>query len=199
MFSLTAKSDTHAIVLLKQDHRQVEKLFAEYERAREAAEKVRIVSAVCQALTVHTTIEETAFYPEALRALKGEDVELIREAKVEHDTLKELIARLDGMKPSEPLFKACVTVLKEYVEHHVKEEEKELFPKVEKTSLDLEAVGCQLADLKEQLESDLAQAAATTTPSTVSAPPLAKRPRRVSVTTRTRRQAPVRQRVQKKA
>lgn len=142
----------NAITLLKNDHRTVENLFEEYEHARRADRKQSIVKEICDELTVHAQLEEQVFYPEAEKALGKEGGDLIDEATVEHNSLKWLIAQLEAEGPESELYDAKVTVLKEYVEHHVKEEEKEMFPKLRKTDLDLEALGQVLLETKEQLQ-----------------------------------------------
>src|SRR5690606_16552786 len=108
--------------------------------------------------------------PASRAVLDQEDQDTVDEAYVEHASLKGLIMRLDGMRPSDPLFKGYVTVLKEYVQHHVKEEEREYFPKVEKTDLDLEALGLEMKKLKEELTRKLAAKGKKT--GVVFAPPL---------------------------
>lgn len=142
----------NAIALLKNDHRIVENLFEEYEHARKADRKQAIVQEICEELTVHAQLEEQAFYPEAKKVLNKEGDDLIDEAKVEHNSLKWLIAQLEAEAPDSELYAAKVTVLKEYVEHHVKEEEKEMFPKLRKTDLDLEALGQTMMKVKEELQ-----------------------------------------------
>lgn len=142
----------NAIALLKNDHRTVEDLFEEYEHARRADRKQAIVKEICQELTVHAQLEEQAFYPEAQKALGNDDQDLITEAKVEHNSLKWLIAQLEAEAPDSELYAAKVIVLKEYVQHHVKEEEKEMFPKLRKTDLDLDDLGQILLKTKEQLQ-----------------------------------------------
>eukprot|EP00456_Euglypha_rotunda_P073732 TRINITY_DN67229_c0_g1_i2.p1 TRINITY_DN67229_c0_g1~~TRINITY_DN67229_c0_g1_i2.p1 ORF type:complete len:126 (-),score=39.21 TRINITY_DN67229_c0_g1_i2:22-399(-) len=119
------RSSTHAVKLLETDHREVDAMFVEFEQASTAPDQIEIVSRICKALAVHTEIEERIFYPESRRVLKSDGQDQVDEAYVEHASLKGLIQRLDGMRANEPLFKAYVTVLKEYVLHHVKEEEKE--------------------------------------------------------------------------
>lgn len=161
MSLLNPRSETHAVVLLKNDHREVEKLFKEFESAESGDRKIEIVDQVCLALTVHAAIEEQVFYPAALRALDSEEEDQIQEARVEHATLKGLIARLDGLGTGDELFKAYVTVLKEYVQHHVKEEESEMFPKIERTDLDLEEMGQQMLNLKERLTTQARQTGGT--------------------------------------
>jgi hemerythrin superfamily protein len=135
-----------AIELLKQDHREAEALFAQFDGAEGNAEKASLAQKICLALTVHAEIEEEIFYPRARKAT-GED-DLLNEAEVEHAGAKQLIAEIESMKPRERLFAAKVKVLSEYVKHHVEEEEHELFPKVRETDLDLMDVGEKLLKRK---------------------------------------------------
>jgi hemerythrin superfamily protein len=137
-----------AIALLKQDHRTVSALFEEFEKADED-EQSSIAQRVCQLLTVHATIEEELLYPAAKQAFEDEeDEDLVNEAEVEHGSAKELIAKIEGMSSDDEHFKATVKVLAEYIKHHVKEEEGELFPRLKKTEVDLKELGGQLADRK---------------------------------------------------
>jgi hemerythrin superfamily protein len=136
--------------LLKADHRKVEKLFAAFEDA-EDEQKVELAREICTELSVHAEAEEKAFYPAAREALGDEGDDLVREAIVEHRSLKELIAAIDGSSPKQDLFEANVKVLKEYVEHHVKEEEKELFPMLEKADFDAQVAGAKVAATKTRL------------------------------------------------
>ena len=111
-----------AIALLKQDHKTVSALFEEFEKADED-EQSAIAQRVCQLLTVHATIEEELLYPAAKQAFEDEENEdLVNEAEVEHGSAKELIAKIEGMAADDEHFKATVTVLGEYIKHHVKEE-----------------------------------------------------------------------------
>jgi hemerythrin superfamily protein len=158
MSFFSPKSDTHAFKILKKDHETVDALFKEWKSADDNARKAALVNEICNALTVHAQIEEEILYPEALRALDNDGDALIREAAVEHGTLKGLITRLDGSGPSDEMFEAHVTVLMEYVKHHVKEEENEMFPKIEKTDLDLEDIGLRMQVRKDQLEGIVAAA-----------------------------------------
>lgn len=150
-------TNQNAIALLKSDHRTVEDLFEEYEHARKAERKQALVQQICDELTVHAQLEETAFYPAAQKALGKEGEDLVDEAKVEHNSLKWLIAQLEEEGPDSALYEAKVTVLKEYVQHHVKEEEKEMFPKLRKTDLDLDDLGATLLETKQQLQQQLQQ------------------------------------------
>jgi hemerythrin superfamily protein len=139
-----------AIQLLKQDHREVEQLLRGFESGR-SGRKEDIARQICQALTVHAQIEEEIFYPAAREALRRDDEELVAEATVEHASLKDLISQIEASEQSDEIFEARVKVLGEYVKHHVREEEGEIFPKLQKTSVDLEALGEQLSQRKNQL------------------------------------------------
>ena len=140
-----------AITLLKQDHRAVEALFQEFEKS-EGTELGPIAERVCQMLTVHAQIEEEILYPAAKDAFEDEeDTELVNEAAVEHASAKELIEKIEAMSEDDELFKATVTVLSEYIKHHVREEEQELFPKLKEVDVDLEALGAQLQARKAEL------------------------------------------------
>lgn len=145
---------TDAIKLLMQDHKDVKALFKEYDKLAEAEagddERQALAEQICEMLKAHTTIEEEIFYPAAREALEEED--LLDEAEVEHASAKDLIAQIEGMKPSDDLYDAKVKVLGEYIDHHVQEEEKEMFPKLKKTELDLKTLGEQLQARKEELE-----------------------------------------------
>lgn len=138
-----------ATALLRADHKAVNELFEQYENARSSTKKKALVAQICTELTVHAQIEEEIFYPQVKKALK--DDELIPEAIVEHATLKDLIAQIEGVEPDGEMFDAKVKVLSEYVKHHVKEEQNELFPKVKASKLDLYALGEELQQRKEEL------------------------------------------------
>ena len=143
-----AKS-VEATALLRSDHKAVDLLFAEFEKTRSAAKKKALVAKICVELTVHAAIEEEIFYPAVQAALK--DKKLVPEATVEHASLKELISQIKDAEPDAALYDAKVTVLAEYVKHHVKEEQNEMFPKVKKTKLNLHKLGAQLAARKSEL------------------------------------------------
>ena len=144
-----------AITLLKQDHRTVEALFEEFEKA-DHDQLAAIAERVCQMLTVHAQIEEEILYPAAKEAFEGEEKDdLVNEATVEHASAKELIAKIEGMSAADDLFKATVKVLSEYIKHHVKEEEGELLPKLKKTEVDLKELGSQLQARKLELMEEL--------------------------------------------
>ncbi|HEY8537424.1 MAG TPA: hemerythrin domain-containing protein [Steroidobacteraceae bacterium] len=145
-----------AIALLKQDHRTVEKLFDEFEKADDD-ELQSLAHRICQLLTVHAQIEEELFYPQAKDALEDdeESLELVHEAAIEHQSAKDLIAKIEGMTSDDEKFKATVKVLAEYVKHHVKEEENELFPETKKAGLDLKEIGTRLFERKIQLMQEM--------------------------------------------
>jgi hemerythrin superfamily protein len=140
-----------AVALLKADHRQVEQWFAEFEKARAASVKRKLAANICQALTIHTEIEEEIFYPAFLQATKDKD--LHHEAVVEHDGAKKLIEEIEQSDPSDDFYDAKVHVLSEMIKHHVKEEEQPggMFAEAKKSKLDLRALGMQLAERKAQL------------------------------------------------
>lgn len=141
-----------AIALLEEDHRAVEKLFKEFEAAKGEGRKEKLARRICLELSIHAKIEEEIFYP----AAKGRiEEDLLKEAYVEHDAAKLLIAEIEaGSGGSDDFFDAKVQVLSEEIEHHVQEEEKKLFPQARKADLDLERLGKQLATRKTELMKD---------------------------------------------
>jgi hemerythrin superfamily protein len=147
-----------AIALLKADHRQVEQWFEEFESTRSASKKQRLATNICDALKVHTEIEEEIFYPAFLKATKDEDMH--HEAIVEHDGAKKLIAEIEASSPQDDYFDAKVTVLAEMIKHHVKEEEQPsgMFAEAKKSKMDLDALGRELAARKQELTEESAAA-----------------------------------------
>jgi hemerythrin superfamily protein len=143
-----------AVALLKADHRAVEKLFSQFEKAKDDDRKKQIAGQICMELRVHTQIEEEIFYPVSREFLKDEDI--VDEAVVEHASAKDLIEQIETMEPGEELYDAKVTVLQELIEHHVEEEEKEYFPQVQKTEMDLKAIGEQMKARREELMGQMA-------------------------------------------
>ncbi|MDP2397159.1 MAG: hemerythrin domain-containing protein [Burkholderiales bacterium] len=135
-----------ATAFLRADHKKVSDLFATYEKTRPGAKKKQIVAEICTELSVHAQVEEEIFYPAVKQALK--DSELIPEATVEHATLKDLIAQVQGVEPDGEMFDAKIKVMSEYVKHHVKEEQNEMFPKAKKTKLDMAELGARLPERK---------------------------------------------------
>jgi len=141
-----------AIALLKQDHRAVEDLFEQFEKASGEGRKQKLAEQICLELSVHATIEEEIFYP----ACDGKvDEDLLKESYVEHDAAKLLIAEITaGEGQGDEFFDAKVKVLSEEIEHHVEEEEKRmegLFAQARKAGLDMDALGEQLAARKQEL------------------------------------------------
>ena len=140
--------------LLDADHKAVKKMFTEYEELTEARGNTRekrraLADKICRELTVHTQIEEEIFYPGIHKAV-GDEM-MMNEATVEHMSAKELIAQIQGMEPGDPLYDAKVLVLGEYVEHHVKEERTQMFPKARATKVDLVKMRDALQSRKEEL------------------------------------------------
>ncbi len=154
----TKRAEPDACSLLDADHRNVKKMFKEYEtlmesKARNTVQKKReLADRICMELTVHAQIEEEIFYP-ALRAIKGA-ADLLNEAEVEHASAKELIAQIRDGDENDEKFDAKVTVLGEYIDHHVKEERNEMFVKARASKVDLVALREQLATRKEELMSE---------------------------------------------
>ena len=145
----TDKND--AIALLIDDHKTVKELFEKFDKLsdRSKVNKKKIADQICLELTVHAQVEEEIFYPAVRAPIKDED--LMDEAVVEHASAKELIAQISEMDPGDDLYDAKVKVLSEQIEHHVEEEEGEMFPKVRKAKVDLVALGEEMAARKEQL------------------------------------------------
>lgn len=148
-----------AIALLTADHRKVQKMFKDFEKMKngDVAEKDALVQEACTELTIHARLEEEIFYP-AVREAIGEEAgerALLDEAEVEHVTAKELIEQLESMAPGEELYDAKFTVLGEYVNHHIKEEQGEIFAKARKAKLDFAALGQRIAQRKQQLRAEL--------------------------------------------
>ena len=149
-----AASTPDALELLIADHKEVKGLFKAYDKLAEAdgdsEDKQALALQICTMLTAHATVEEELVYPAAREAL-GEDEDLVDEADVEHACAKELIAQIEAGTPDDPLYDAKVKVLGEYIEHHVREEEGQMFPKLRKSDLDLEAMGEEVAARKAEL------------------------------------------------
>jgi hemerythrin superfamily protein len=151
-----------AVELLKQDHDTVDGLFKEFDSAKQSNDhpaKAEAAARICNELTIHATIEEEIFYPAARDALGADGDDLLDEAEVEHETAKALIAQLAAMSPDEDLYDAKVAVLGEYIRHHVREEESELFPMVKETDLDLEELGFRLKARKDVLHGEFEEQA----------------------------------------
>ncbi len=155
------RNEKDACDLLDQDHKEVKKMFKEYEglagsKAKASLKrKQELATGICKALTVHAQIEEEIFYPAFRAAVKDQD--LVNEAEVEHQGAKDLIAQIEASDPSDDKFDAKVTVLGEYIDHHVKEERNEMFPKARVArGLDLMAMRDELESRKEELMGEVA-------------------------------------------
>ena len=147
-----------AIDMLKEDHEKVEKAFKEFEKMdRQDAETCRqLIVTVCDDLKVHTSLEEEIFYPAVREAIEDEDI--MNEASVEHETAKMLIEQLENMSADDPNYYATFTVLGEYVKHHIKEEQGEMFPQAKKSELDLEALAERMRSRKQDLAGEVEKA-----------------------------------------
>jgi hemerythrin superfamily protein len=158
LFSTSEPKQGDAIELLTADHRKVKKLFDEFKAMKDDGsdtEKAALVQQICEELMLHAMLEEELFYPAARKAIDDDD--LLDEAEVEHATAKALIADLITGKPGVDQFEAKVTVLGEYIQHHVKEEENEMFPKARK-AVDADALGRKIARRKAELMEEMARA-----------------------------------------
>ncbi len=155
-----------AIALLKEDHRKVEDLFEQFEKASGDGRKEKIALEICKELTIHTILEEEIFYP----ALEGKvEEDLLKESFVEHDAAKLLIAEIEAGGPSDEYYDSKVKVLSEEIEHHVEEEEKRgegLFAQARDADVDLDALGEQIAARKAALLDEI-EANGLPTPETV--------------------------------
>lgn len=146
------KTGSDAIKLLIDDHNKVKKMFKEFEKIGKnnaEEEKEALATQICKELTVHAQLEEEIFYPAVREGI--DDEALMNEAMVEHAEAKGLIAQIQAMQASNPMYDALMTVLGENIEHHIEEEQKDMFPKVKKLKLDLEELGREMAERKEKL------------------------------------------------
>jgi hemerythrin superfamily protein len=149
--------ETDAIALLTADHKTVKGLFKEFEELTKQddadEQKAELVQKICNELTVHAQVEEELFYPAVRDAIDDDD--LMDEADIEHASAKDLIAQLAELEPGDDHYDARVTVLGEYVNHHVKEEEGEMFAKARKADVNTAELGEQIAERKEELKAEL--------------------------------------------
>lgn len=147
----SAKAAPDAITLLKNDHREVEGWFEDFEKTKSGPKKQKLARQICKALTIHTQIEEEVFYP-ACRDV-GIEEDMMDEADVEHDAAKKLIAEIEAGRPGDDHWDAKVKVLSEMIKHHVKEEEQRdgMFAKAKKSDLDLDKLGAEMQARKDVL------------------------------------------------
>ena len=157
---MATRADKDACDLLDADHRAVKKMFKEYEeltgsRGRTVGQKkMDLARQICNELTVHAQIEEEIFYPALRAVLKATD--MLAAAEVEHQSAKDLIAQIEAMGEADEMFDAKVKVLGEYIDHHVKEERNEIFPKARSArKLDLVAMRDELIARREELEAEM--------------------------------------------
>lgn len=164
MFGFGEPADS-AIAILTKDHRHVDELFKQFEALSGNAAKREIAERICEELTVHAKAEEEIFYPQSLVALEREgktkEKTLIWEATVEHGTLEGLIEVIRDLEAGDEQLASHVKVLKEYVKHHVREEEDQIFPTVRKTDLDMKALGRAITERKSELKAELGAANGT--------------------------------------
>jgi hemerythrin superfamily protein len=151
-------SSQDALHILMDDHRKVIEMFEEFEEMKQKGStddeaKQMLVETACTELTIHAQVEEELFYPAARDAI--DDMDLLDEAEVEHASARQLISELAAMQPDDDLYDAKFTVLGEYVKHHIQEEEKQLFPKIKKTDMELEELGEEIEQRKLELREEL--------------------------------------------
>ena len=141
-----------AIELLRRDHADVKKAFKDFEKAKykDPAARKEFVASICQAIEMHAKVEEEIFYPAVRERIKDDD--LMNEAQVEHTSAKQLIAAIRGLPGDDPMLKAHALVLSEYINHHVREEENEMFPKVRRLKLDLAGLAQKMLARKDELK-----------------------------------------------
>lgn len=145
-----------ALRMLMDDHKKVKKMFDEFEKIKDKADdeqKQLLVETACAELTIHAQLEEEMFYPAARDAI--EEMDLLDEAEVEHASAKQLISELSTMQPGDDMYDAKFKVLGEYVKHHIEEEEKELFPLIKKSELDLADMAEEMQERKMALREEL--------------------------------------------
>lgn len=151
-----SRKSTDAYSLLQEDHKRVQKIFKQFEKLdREDSEAMReMVETACAELELHAQLEEELFYPALREAGDEEKSHLLDEAEVEHDSAKQLIAQLRDLQPDDPRYAATFTVLGEYVNHHIEEEEGDIFKLAKKAKLDAEALGEAIAERKQQMQGE---------------------------------------------
>jgi hemerythrin superfamily protein len=146
--------------ILHSDHQMVAELFFQFSQSEDDAEQERIVSEIITQLLVHAQVEEELVYP-AVRDGDESAEDMMDEADTEHHVVKFLMAELSEMSAGDDHYKSKVTVLKELVNHHVQEEEKEIFDKLEQSGIDLNELGEAVVKRKEELKEDPALLAKT--------------------------------------
>jgi hemerythrin-like domain-containing protein len=153
------QAEQDAVSLLSADHAEVKQMFERYRQLVEASaaddRRSELAAEICSALTVHAEIEEDIFYP-AMREVVDDEL-LLDQAEVEHAAARDLIEQIESMDAGDALYDAKVLVLGEYIDHHVQEEENEIFPQAEKSGIDLDELGAELGERKRELMSERAE------------------------------------------
>jgi len=149
----SARKQPNALRMLKDDHDKVKGLFERFHGSRSHEEKRELAQTICRMLKVHTQLEEEIFYPAVRNAIEDEDT--MNESLVEHAAAKELVEQIEKMSPNDGLFDAKVVVLGEYVNHHIREEQNQMFPQIRKSDLDLDDLAEQLRTRKQQLTREM--------------------------------------------
>jgi len=152
-----ARAQPLALELLMSDHRKVEDLFEQFEQEKDSDEGTRreIAQQICAELTIHAQVEEELFYPWLREQLEDDDMEMVEEAQVEHNTAKDLIAQIEGATDIDEVYNAKVKVLSEYIKHHVQEEENEIFPEVRDQQDELDELGQEITARKGELMEEM--------------------------------------------
>ena len=151
-FSMPTQSRSNALILLKADHALGADLFSAYELAASSHEKRVLANRICKLLTIHALCEEQVVYPAAREYMAAD---IVYEAEIEHAAVKSLIAAIEAGSPEDANFDALIRVLSEYVQHHVEHEEDEMFPQLEASKLDLNALGLAISKRKAELRMQL--------------------------------------------
>jgi hemerythrin superfamily protein len=156
-----SKGKTNALTLLEADHLFVAGLFEEYENSKDdEALKTEFAKQICRALTIHGTVEDEIFYPAAADALENDEEaeELIDQAETDHGSIDDLVTEIEEALANGEVDDALddrLKALSELVQHHVEEEEAELFPAVKKAGLDLDELGEEMRQRREELQAEL--------------------------------------------
>jgi Hemerythrin HHE cation binding domain len=157
------RASSNALTMLRDDHTALSKLFDNYDGRKKrlsADQKRQLAEEICLELKIHAQLEEELFYPALREALRSDsDADMLDEAEVEHASAKDLIAQIEGESSEAELYDAKVKVLGEYVKHHVKEEQGDIFKLARKLKLDLKALGEQMAERKQQVQQEMQRAA----------------------------------------
>ena len=140
-----------ATQMIRQDHKKVEGLFRKVEQTKGAQAKRRLAENAMAELEIHAALEEEIFYP-AVKKEVDDGSSMVQEAIQEHQTVKQLIAELKGMGEANDEFESQFSQLVENVQHHVEEEENEMLPKVEDGELDLNSLGAEMAQRRQELQ-----------------------------------------------